>query len=310
MTRRDPSLHRKPIGRAEAVGLAFASPWLLGLLVLGLYPILASIYFSVCRYNIIRPPHFIGLENYRLLISEDPLFWKSLWNTLYLTAFGLPLQLAFALLAAMLLNAKVRGQSVFRTFIYLPAVVPAVATAILWVWLLNPEYGLVNAGLNALGLRGPGWLTDPAWSKPALILVMIWGVGNTMVIFLAGLQQVPRVLYEASLIDGANGIQRFWNVTVPMISPVIFFNLVMGIIGSFQYFTHVYVMTAGLMGGGRGAGGPEFSTLVYPLYLYQNAFLFFRMGYASAMAWILFVIVAAILVGVFRTSRWVYYEKS
>lgn len=301
---------QKRFGRSEAVGLAFASPWLVGLLVFGLYPILASLYFSLCRYNIVRPPEFVGFENYRLLFLDDPLFWKSLWNTLYLTAFGLPLQLAFALFAAMLLNIEARGQSFFRTLMYLPSVVPAVATAILWVWILNPEYGLINAALGALGIRGPGWLTDPLWAKPALIMVMVWGVGNTMVIFLAGLQQVPKALYEAALIDGANAPQRFWNVTAPMISPVIFFNLVMGIIGSFQYFTHVYVMTAGLEGGGRGAGGPEFSTLVYPLYLYQNAFLSFRMGYASAMAWVLFAIVAAILVFVFRTSRWVHYEKN
>jgi multiple sugar transport system permease protein len=183
-----------------------------------------------------------------------------------------------------------------------------VATAILWVWIMNPEYGLMNAALAKLGLPGPGWLTDPKWSKPALILVGIWGAGNTAVIFLAGLQQVPRSLYEAAVVDGAGALQRFRHVTLPMLSPVIFFNLVMGIIGSFQYFTHVYVMTAGISGGGRGAGGPEFSTLVYPLYLYQNAFLFFRMGYASAMAWMLFLIVAAILVVVFRTSNWVHYE--
>lgn len=296
-------------GRPELIGLAFAAPWLVGLLVFGLYPIVSSFYFSLCRYNIIRPPAFIGLENYKILFTEDPLFWKSLWNTFYLTALGLPLQLSFALGAAMLLNMRVKGQSLFRTLTYLPTVVPAVATAILWVWILNPEYGLLNSMIAKVGLPTPGWLSDPNWSKPALILVGIWGTGNTAIIFLAGLQQVPRALYEAAVVDGAGRLQQFRHVTLPMLSPVIFFNLVMGIIGSFQYFTHVYVMTAGLGGGGRGAGGPEFSTLVYPLYLYQNAFLFFRMGYASAMAWILFLIVAAILVFVFRTSSWVHQEN-
>lgn len=294
--------------RAQAIGLAFASPWLIGLTVFGLYPILASFYYSLCRYNIVRPPRLVGLQNYELLM-QDPLFWKSLWNTFYLVLFGLPLQLGCALLCALLLNARVRGQSVFRTLMYLPAVMPVVATSILWVWVLNPEYGLFNSILGYLGVRGPGWLSDPAWSKPALILVGIWSLGNTMIIFLAGLQQVPTALYEAATVDGAGPWQRFRAVTIPMISPVILFNLIMGIIGSFQYFTQVYVMTATIDGGGRGAGGPEFSTLVYPLYLYQNAFVYFRMGYASAMAWVLFVLVAAIIIFVFKTSGWVHYER-
>ncbi len=225
-------------------------------------------------------------------------------------ALGLPLQLMVALFVALLLNARIKGQAIFRTLIFLPSVVPVVATAILWVWILNPEYGLINAVLSWYGIRGPGWLTDPHWSKPALILVMMWTIGNAMIIFLASLQQVPQSLYEAAIVDGAGWWQRFRNITIPMISPVIFFNLVMGVIGSFQYFTHVYIMTSGISPdyGGR-AGGPEFSTLVYALYLYQNAFQFFRMGYASAMAWIMFIIVAVILIILFKTSKWVYYEK-
>ncbi len=301
---------QKIIGSAEKTGLLFLSPWIVGFMIFGLFPIVASAYFSLCRYNIIRPPHFIGIENYTMLFFEDPLFWKSLWNTIYLTAFGLPLQLLVALFAALLLNARIKGQSVFRTLMFIPSVVPVVATAILWVWILNPEYGLINALLGTVGIKGPGWLTDPQWSKPALILVMMWTIGNAMIIFLASLQQVPQNLYEASIVDGANWWQRFKNVTIPMISPVIFFNIVMGVIGSFQYFTHVYIMTTGVSQDFAGrAGGPEFSTLVYPLYLYQNAFQFFRMGYASAMAWIMFLIVAAIIVFLFKTSRWVYYEK-
>lgn len=303
------SNRKSKFSKKELIGLLFASPWLIGITIFGLYPIIASFYFSLCSYNVVRSPKFIGFENYKIMIFEDPLFYKSLWNTIFLTGIGLPLQLGCALLAAVLLNTKIKGQSIFRTLMYLPSVVPVVATAILWVWILNPEYGLINAFLSIFGIRGPGWLTDPKWSKPALILTGIWGIGNTMIIFLAGLQQVPIALYEAALIDGANAWQRFKNVTIPIISPVIFFNLIMGIIGSFQYFTQVYVMTAGLMGGGQGTGGPEFSTLVFPLYLYQNAFLFFRMGYASAMAWIMFLIVAIILVFVFKTSSWVHYEK-
>lgn len=288
-------------------GLAFASPWLIGLGIFGIYPIAASFYYSLCRYNILKPPQFVGLENFRLLF-DDRLFWKSLYNTLWLTAIGLPLQLMAALGAAMLLNARVKGQSFFRTCFYLPSLVPAVATAIVWLWIFNPELGILNTALRWLGIPGPGWMTDPAWSKPALVLVGIWGMGGTMVIFLAGLQQVPKTLYEAAVVDGANAWQQFRNVTIPVISPVIFFNLIMGIIGSFQYFTHVYVMTAGLVGGARGVGGPEASTLVYPLYLYQNAFLYFRMGYASAMAWILFLIIGALVWAVFKTSGWVHYE--
>lgn len=302
-----PSPRRRWLSGDTRAGLAFASPWLIGLTIFGIYPIAASLYYSLCRYNILKPPQFVGIENFRLLF-EDRLFWKSLYNTLWLTAIGLPLQLLAALGAAMLLNAKVKGQSFFRTCFYLPSLVPAVATAIVWLWIFNPELGILNTALRWLGIPAPGWMTDPAWSKPALVLVGIWGMGGTMVIFLAGLQQVPKSLYEAAVVDGANAWQRFRNVTVPVISPVIFFNLIMGIIGSFQYFTHVYVMTAGLVGGARGVGGPEASTLVYPLYLYQNAFLYFRMGYASAMAWILFLIIAGLVWFVFRTSGWVHYE--
>jgi len=303
-------MKKKTFTRADRTGLMFASPWIIGFIIFGIYPIIASAYFSFCRYNIIRPASFVGWENYQILFFEDPLFWKSLWNTFYLTAFGLPFQIGMALFAAILLNIKVKGQPLFRTMIFLPSVVPVVATAILWVWLLNPEYGLINALFSYLNIRGPGWLTNARWSKPALILVMMWSIGNSMIIFLASLQQVPKELYEASIVDGANRWQRFCNVTIPMISPVIFFNIIMGILGSFQYFTHVYIMTTGISVdyGGR-AGGPEYSTLVYALYLYQNAFQFFRMGYASAMAWILFIITGGIIFLLFKTQKWVYYEK-
>lgn len=303
-------------------GVLFASPWFTGFLLLGLFPILASLYFSLCRYNVIRPPIFIGLVNYQLLL-KDTFFWRSLWNTLYLLIFGLPLQLITAFLLALLLNSAIRGKGFFRTVFYLPSILPIVATAILWLWILNPRYGLINSlpsmtsdlilrymgwilpsfaerGVQWLGqLRGPGWLADPAWSKPGLILMNLWLSGTTMVIFLAALQQVPKHLYEAAMIDGANDFQKVLFVTIPSIKPVILFNIVMGVIATFQYFTQVYVMTTDPTTG-QLAGGPEYSTLVYPLYLYQNAFQFFRMGYASAMAWIMFLIIGICIWGIFK----------
>ncbi len=291
-------------------GLLFISPWLVGFLCFSVYPVIIGFYYSFCRYNIIRPPRWIGLQNYIELFTQDPYFYKSLYNTFFITAFGLPLGLAFAFFLAVMLNAKVKGQSIFRTIFYLPSIVPVVATSILWVWILNPEYGLINAVLRWFGLDGPGWLTDPFWSKPALILTGLWGVGGTMIIFLAGLQQTPIELYEAALVDGAGRRHQLWHITIPSISPLILFNVIMGIIGSFQYFTQVFIMT----GGGAGdkqviAGGPEGSTLVYALYLYQQAFNNFSMGYASAMAWVLFLIIALIVTATIRSSVWVHYGE-
>lgn len=291
-----------------ATGLLFVSPWLAGFVVFSLYPIAAGLYYSLCHYNIVRPPRWIGLANYLELFTDDPYFYRSLFNTLYMTGVGLPLGLTFAFLLALALNANVRGQSFFRMAFYIPSIVPVVATSILWVWILNPEFGLVNALLRRVGFEGPGWLTDPRWSKPALILTGLWGVGGTMLIFLAGLQQIPVTLYEAALVDGAGRRHRLVHVTLPLMSPVIFFNVIMGIIGSFQYFTQVYVMTGGSTSGGA-AGGPQSSTLVYALYLYQHAFTNFSMGYASAMAWVLFVIVAALVALVVRSGFWVHYGE-
>lgn len=280
-------------------GLAFISPWLLGFLVFTLYPVFASLYFSFTDYNVVAAPRWIGARNYTDLFA-DPLFSRTLFNTLYLAAIGIPVSLTISLIIAMLLNTRIRFQGIFRTLYFLPSVVPAVAAALLWRWFLNPDYGPVNEFLWWLGINGPGWLADPNWSKPALIFASLWGVGGSMVIYLAGLQNVPIELYEAADLDGANGRQRLRYVTLPMLSPVILFNLVMGIITSFQAFTNIYIMTG---------GGPNNSTLVYALYLYQNAFQFFRMGYASAMAWVLMLITIVALVFVFRTSGWVYYEE-
>lgn len=282
-------------------GLLFAAPWLVHLTVLIAYPIAASFYYSLCSYDALRPPRFIGLENYRLLFTEDPLFWKSLWNTLYMVGVGLPVGMLVSLGIALLMNQKLKGMAFYRTLYYLPSITPVVATSILWFWLLNPQIGLVNSLLERIGVPGPGWLASPDWSKPALILMGLWGAGGSMVIYLAGLQDVPQQLYEAASLDGAGKLGQFRHVTLPMLSPVILFNLIMGLIGGFQYFTQVYVVT-------KGTGNPQASTLVYALHLFNSAFVDFRMGYACAMAWILFLITLGCALLVFRSSaRWVYY---
>lgn len=281
------------------LGLAFASPWLFGFLVFTAYPIIASLYYSFTYFDTISQPHWVGGANYANLVTRDPLFYKSLANTLYMVVFGLPLSLLAGLALALLLNQKLRGMALYRTIFYIPSIVPTVASSVLWMWILNPQIGLMNKLLGMGGVAGPGWLTDPLWSKPALIMMGIWGVGGSMIIYLAGLQDVPQELYEAADIDGAGGPAKLLHVTLPMLSPVIFFNLVMGIIGTFQYFTQVYVMTQ---------GGPEDSTLFYSLALFNRAFQDLNFGYASAMAWFLFAITALATALVFKTSaRWVYY---
>ncbi|HOV73366.1 MAG TPA: sugar ABC transporter permease [Candidatus Hydrogenedentes bacterium] len=284
-------------------GLLFAAPYIMGFLLFTLYPLAASLYYSLCQYNVIRDPVYIGLENYATLFTKDPLFWKSLYNTLYFTAFSVPLGLAFSIGLAMLLNQKVRAMSVYRTVFFLPTIVPIVASAVLWLWVLNPESGLINGMLRQFfGVDGPGWIADEQWSKPSLILMSLWGVGGAMVIFLAGLAEAPQSLYEVAEIDGAGRWAKFRNVTLPMLTPTILFNLVMGLIGAFQYFTQVYVMTG-------GKGGPMDSTMFYALYLYRNSFYYLRMGYASAMAWLLFVVIlAATVVVLISSKRWVHYH--
>jgi multiple sugar transport system permease protein len=284
-------------------GLLFAAPYLVGFLAFTLYPLIASIYYSLCQYNVIKPPVFIGLENFRTLFTEDPLFWKALYNTLFFTAFSVPLGLCFSIGLAMLLNQKVRAMSVYRTVFFLPTIVPIVASAVLWLWVLNPESGLINGLIRQfLGVDGPGWIANERWSKPSLILMSLWGVGGAMVIFLAGLAEVPQSLYEVADIDGAGRWAKFRHVTLPMLTPTILFNLVMGLIGAFQYFTQVYVMTG-------GKGGPVDSTMLYALYLYRNSFYYLRMGYASAMAWLLFMVILAATLAVLASSKkWVHYH--
>lgn len=284
----------------ERWGYLFILPWLLGFLIFVLAPVVASFYLSFSDYELFLPPRLVGWENYRTLILEDPLFWKSLYNTLYYTVFAVPLGVIGSLLIAVLLNQELRGITIYRTVYYLPAVTSGVAVSLLWVWLFNPQFGLINAILARFGIPGPGWLVDPVWAKPSLILMSLWGVGGGMVIYLAGLQGIPVQLYEAAEIDGANTWTKFWKITLPMLSPVIFFNLIMGIINSFQVFTQAYVMTG---------GGPGDATTFYVLYLFRNAFNLLRMGYASAMAWILFIIVLVLTLLQFKfADQWVYYE--
>jgi multiple sugar transport system permease protein len=289
--------------RTLGMGLLFASPWVLGFLVFTLYPLIMSIYYSFTSFNVVQPAVWVGLNNYRELFFEDPVFWKALYNTLYFTVFSVPLCLAAGLGIAMLLNQKLPGQSVFRTVFFLPSIVPIVASSVLWLWVLNPESGLVNSLLMQwFGIQGPGWLASPEWSKPSLILMSVWGIGGAMVIFLAGLADVPPSLYEVAELDGAGAWAKFRHVTLPMLTPTILFNLVMDLIFSFQYFTQVYVMTG-------GKGSPVDSTMFYALYLYRNSFYYLRMGYASAMAWMLFVVILAATVGVLVSSRkWVFYH--
>ncbi len=278
---------------------AFISPWLVGLALFTVGPIIASFYISLTKYTIVTAPVFAGLQNYAALL-QDPLFWTALYNTLYYVVLFIPLGTVTAFLLALLLNQKIKGLAVYRTIYYLPSIVPAVANAILWVWLLNPQYGLINNGLHELGIQGPGWLASEAWSKPGIVLMSVWGTGSWIIIYLAGLQGIPQQLYEAAEVEGASRFQKFIRITLPMMTPTFFFTLVTGVIGSFQVFTQAYIMTA---------GGPVNSTLFYALYLFRTAFNYLKMGYASSMAWILFLVVL-ILTGIqVRVSnKWVFYE--
>jgi ABC-type sugar transport system permease subunit/ABC-type glycerol-3-phosphate transport system substrate-binding protein len=281
----------------------FVSPWLIGLLLLTAGPILVSIVYSFCRYDVLHPAEFVGLENYARLFTDDPMFWKSLGNTAYMM-LGVPVGMAAGLAIAMLLNTEAKGMRFYRTVFYLPAIVPMVASAILWIWVLNPEVGLVNSMLRMLGVGDPpNWLQSASWafgSKSAIILMGLWSAGSGMIIWLAGLKGIPQHLYEAAEIDGAGPWRRFFHVTLPMLSPYIFFNLIMGIIGTMQIFTQAYIMTE---------GGPDDSTLFYAYYLFNNAFRYFKMGYASALAWILFLIILALtLLQLKMAPRWVHYE--
>ena len=277
----------------------FASPWILGFLLFYFGPMLASFWLSLTNYSVLLPTRFMGLSNYQAMF-EDNLLGISIWNTAYYAALAVPTSMAAGLGLAMVLNrGDLRGRSFFRSAFYVPAIMPLVAVSILWIWLLQPRFGLINTFLYFLSIKGPNWLGDPAWSKPGLVVMNLTGVGVNMIIFLAALQGVPAHLYEAAELDGANRLRKFWHVTIPMISPAIFFVVVIGFINSFQVFTQAYIMTE---------GGPADSTLFYVLYLYRHAFNYFKMGYASAMAWLLFIVIVVLTYIQFRLSlRWVHY---
>lgn len=286
--------------RSTITGYLFIMPIVLGFLIWVAGPMVIAIGLSFTSWDMLRDPEFIGLQNYAQMFKDD-LFWKSLQATFYFTCVSVPLSLMISFAVAMLMNVQVRGITFFRMLYYIPSIVPSVANAVLWVWVFNSEFGLLNAGLSWLGLPKILWLQDTRWAMPALILMSLWAVGGSMVIYLAGLQGIPQHLYEAAEIDGAGYWSRFFNVTIPMMSPVIFFNLVMGLIGALQTFTQGYLMTK---------GGPQNSTLFYGLYIYQSAFRDFKMGYAAALSWVLFTIVLLLSVFVFRSlGSKVYYEE-
>ena len=290
-------------------GLLFISPFLIGFAAFVLYPVGASLVYSFCNYDIVTPPKYIGVRNYADLMGDE-LFLKSLYNTLFFTVFSVPLTMVTAMGLAFLLNLKLRGQALYRTIFFLPSIVPVLASAVLWAWLLNTDSGIINAFLRPVcsllngwfgtDLHPPAWLFDKNYLKPALILMSLWGVGGSMILYLAALGDVPKQLYEAAELDGAGTWRKTWHITMPMISPSLFFTLVMGMIGSFQYFSQAWVMAPN--------GQPEDSGLFYALYLFMNAFAYLRMGYASAQAWILFIVIVVSTVLVFRSTRkFVYY---
>jgi multiple sugar transport system permease protein len=285
--------------RQELTGYLFISPWLVGFLAFTLVPFVASIGLSFSRYDVVSSPAWVGLANYRELLTNDPLFWRSLRVTLTYAVIAVPVGLVAGVSLALLLSLDVRGMSVYRTIFYLPSIVPVVATSVVFVWLLNPNIGLVNGLLRRVGIDGPNWLGDPRFALASLVLMGLWAVGGSMIIYLAGLKDIPFQLYEAAVIDGASAWQRTWHITLPMLSPVIFFNLVMGVISAFQYFAQAYIMTQ---------GGPEDSTRFYALYLFNRAWQYLDMGYASAMAWILFLVIMALTALIYSTHRrWVHY---
>lgn len=281
------------------LGLLFVSPWLIGFLLWTVYPLISSFYYSFTRYDLLRPAVWIGFGNYIELFTEDATFPKVIGNTLYYVLLSAPMGVISAFLMAALLNTKIMARPFFRAIFFFPAIVPTIVVAMVWQFLLNTQFGLINSLMQGLGLPVIPFLSSPALAKPSLIMIYMWAQGNAMVIFLATLQDVPRALYEAAELDGANAFHKFWHITIPICTPVILFNLIMGFIEGFQSFTLPWLVTG---------GGPSNSTELYGLYLYRNAFEFLRMGKASALAWMLFIVIVTFTFILFRTSaRWVYY---
>jgi len=295
------------LARIEALwGYVYISPWIVGFVLLTLGPMLASLYLSFTNYEIPFTPKWTGLANYIRAVTKDELVPKAVGNTLYYVGLSVPLGLTASLLLAMLLDRKLPGRAVLRTVFYLPSIVPTVASTLLFVFLFNPDLGLINRWIyDVFGVRGPGWFKDMTWVKPTFVILALWGAGGaTMIIFLAGLQNVPQELYEAAEVDGAGRLAKFICITLPMLSPTIFFNLITGIIGAFHIFTSAYVATG-------SDGGPMYASYFYVLHLFLNAFRYWKTGYAAALAWLLFLFVLVLTLIQFRFSkRWVYYESA
>lgn len=286
--------------RNTLYGILFALPWIIGFLAFTAYPILASLYYSLTEFVGIGTPKWIGSGNYKALINDE-LFWKSLYNTVYYVGLAVPIGFVVGLGLALLLNMDLKEVGIYRTLVYIPYVLPAVVVGFIWLWMLNPYFGLLNLFLNTVfHIQGPGWFSDPKWAKPAFVMLAQWGAGGSAVIFLAAIKDVPRELLESAEIDGAGWWTKFSKIIIPMISPVILYHIITALFGGFQIFTTAYIATN---------GGPANSTLFYVLYLYRNAFQYSKMGYASAMAWILFILVLILTLIIFRTSaRWVFYR--
>jgi multiple sugar transport system permease protein len=295
--------------------LLFMSPWIAGFLLLILYPMVSSLYFSFTKYTLLSPPAWIGLENYRLLFTRDPFFWLAIRNTVWIIVAGVPLRIAFGILTAWLLTLPQRGSRAYRTLYFLPSMAPPAAAALAFVVVFNPGFGPINQILRGFGWHNPPlWFYGPGSSKWGLVLLGLWGVGDAMIIFLAGILDVPRQLYEAADIEGATGMQKFRHVTLPMISPVIFFSLVIGVIYGFQLFTQAYIASQAVTGSSvsnaaENLGSPQGSMMFFSVYLFQQGFQNFRMGYAAALAWILFIITMICTLAIIRGSRrWVHYQ--
>lgn len=300
MRRRPVRLSLSLAGREALVAYTMILPWIIGFILFSMGPTLATFYFSFSEYNILQPPKFIGLQNYVTAFTQDPLFWQSLYNTAYYVILSVPTRMLLGFSLAHLLNSKIRGTSFYRTLFYLPYVVPAIATSVLWLWLLDTQYGIINYGLSFFNLPPIPWLSTELWSKPALALLSLWTIGGLTVIYLAALQNIPQELYEAAQVDGGTEWHKLFYITVPLMTPTIFFTLVLGVITSFQAFDAAFVLTQ---------GGPLNSTLFYMIHVYNSAFRDFEVGYASALSWLLFLVVLALTVLLFRGSRfWVFYE--
>ena len=282
------------------LGWLMVSPWLIGFICFSALPMFASLIISFTEWDMLSKPEWVGFENYKTLFFEDPLALHSLNITILFTIVSIPLNIVFGLALAMLLNTSIRGLAIFRTIFYLPAILSGVAVALMWRWIFSTEFGLLNALLSMIGIEGPAWLTDRIWVLPSFVIMRLWSVGGGMIIYLAGLQSIPTNLYEAANIDGANWWHRTRFITLPMLSPTIFFQLIVGFIFSMQIFTEAFIMTN---------GGPADASLFYLLYLYRQAFQYFDMGYASALAWVLFVVILVLTIILFKTGKsWVYYE--